>query len=345
MLRVFATPRSAGNPYCDLLYDAMEQERVNGEQVEVSEYRSKKLIADGCDVWHIHWPEIFYQNLGKATAAANILRMLALFLWARVRGTRIVWTIHNLDGHESNHPFIEFIFLRVFAVLVHGTISMSEWVQTRAFRAYPVLSKKPSAIIPHGHYRTAYPREIGREEARKIIGLSSDDRVGLYFGNIRRYKKVPPLVRTFRRLDRADTRLLVVGNPHTDELEREVRREAAQDFRVTTVLDFIPEDRVQVYFSAADFAVLPQEEFLNSGSALLALSFDTPVIAAKNGSMIDLQKRVGRNWVRLYRETLTSNNLEETIAWAQDVRPRKAPLDGLDWSSIALRTCAFYKSL
>jgi glycosyltransferase involved in cell wall biosynthesis len=345
MLRVFATPRSAGNPYCDLLHDAIEHERINGEQIEVSEYRSKKLIADGCDVWHIHWPEIFYQNLGKATAAANVVRILALLLWARMQGTRIVWTIHNLEGHESNHSFIESIFLRAFAVLVHGTISMSEWVQTRAFQAYPVLAKKPAAIIPHGHYRAAYPQEIDRQEARTILGLSSDDRVGLYFGNIRRYKRVPSLIRTFRQLGRTDVRLLVAGNPHTEKLKREVRQEAAQDSRVTTALDFIPEDRVQVYFQAADFAVLPQEEFLNSGSALLALSFDTPVIAAKNGSMTDLQKRIGADWVRLFRETLTSNDLEEAIGWANDVRSRRAPLDGLDWPSIAHRTCGFYQRL
>lgn len=345
MLRVFATPRSAGNPYCDLLYDAMEQEWVNGEQFEVSEYRSKKLIADDCDVWHIHWPEIFYQNLGTATAAANILRMLALLLWARMRGTRIVWTIHNLDGHESSHPIIEFIFLRAFVVLVHGTISMSEWVQRRAFQTYPVLSEKPAAVIPHGHYRAAYPREMGRERARSELELSSEEQVGLYFGNIRRYKKVPSLIRTFRQLDRTDARLLVAGNPHTEKLEREVRQEAAQDSRVTTALDFIPKDRVQVYFRAADFAVLPQEEFLNSGSALLSLSFDTPVIAAKNGSMIDLQKRIGANWVRLFRETLTSNDLEETIEWAHDARSRQAPLGGLDWPSIARRTCVFYQRL
>jgi glycosyltransferase involved in cell wall biosynthesis len=222
---------------------------------------------------------------------------------------------------------------------------MSEWVQTRAFQAYPVLAKKPAAIIPHGHYRAAYPQEIDRQEARTILGLSSDDRVGLYFGNIRRYKRVPSLIRTFRQLGRTDVRLLVAGNPHTEKLKREVRQEAAQDSRVTTALDFIPEDRVQVYFQAADFAVLPQEEFLNSGSALLALSFDTPVIAAKNGSMTDLHKRIGADWVRLFRETLTSNDLEEAIGWANDVRSRRAPLDGLDWPSIAHRTCGFYQRL
>jgi glycosyltransferase involved in cell wall biosynthesis len=327
------------------LYDAIKRERINCEQIEVSKYRSKKLIADSCDIWHIHWPEIFYQNLGKATAATNVVRILALLLWGRMRGTRIVWTIHNLQGHESTHPFIESIFLRAFTVLVHGTISMSERGQTRAFQAYPVLAKKPAAIIPHGHYRVAYPQEIDRQEARTILELSSDDRVGLYFGNIRRYKKVPTLIRTFRQLDKTDVRLLIAGNPHTEKLEREVQKEAAQDFRVTTVLDFIPKDQVQVYFRAADFAVLPQEEFLNSGSALLSLSFDTPVIAAKNGSMIDLQKRIGQNWVRLFREILTLNDLEEAIGWAQEVRSCKAPLDGLDWSSIARRTCAFYQRL
>jgi hypothetical protein len=157
--------------------------------------------------------------------------------------------------------------------------------------------------------------------------------------------KSPTLFIRFSNWTEPDVRLLVVGNPHTEGLDWEVRKEAAQDSRVTTALDFIPNDRVQVYFRAADFAVLPQEEFLNSGSALLAFSFDTPVIGAKNGCMIDLQKRIGADWVRLFRETLTSNDLEEAIEWANNPRSHRAPLDGLDWSSIAHRTCRFYQCL
>lgn len=229
--------------------------------------------------------------------------------------------------------------------LVLKAISTSKQTQIIILYKHLFVVKKIEAIVPHGHYRAAYRQEISRQKARTILGLSSDDRVGLYFGNIRKYKKVPSLIHSFRQLDRTDVRLLVVGNPHTEGLDREVRKEAAQDSRVTTALDFIPNDRVQVYFRAADFAVLPQEEFLNSGSALLALSFDTPVIGAKNGCMIDLQKRIGADWVGLFRETLTSKDLEEAIEWADNPRSHRAPLDGLDWSSIAHRTCRFYQCL
>jgi hypothetical protein len=68
-------------------------------------------------------------------------------------------------------------------------------------------------------------------------------------------------------------------------------------------------------FDAADVVVLPYEDVLNSGSAILALSLDKPVIAPLVGSFPDLQSMVGNDWVHLYQTPIDRPKLEATILW------------------------------
>lgn len=341
MLRILATPRSQdSNPYCDLLYSEMERQ---GSVVDG--YRVSRLLSGTYDVWHLHWPEGFFQEGSTAKAAVRIVAFVVLLLWARLNGTRVVWTMHNLEAHENRHPALEGLFWRVFPSLVHATISLSEQATHLAFEKMPSLRRKPSVVIPHGHYRPVYPRTMTPVEAREELGLAPDHHVGLYFGAIRKYKEVPSLLQSFRDLPGETRQLLVVGNPRTSELRDQVQEAVTQDPRATDILEFVPDEAVQRYFLAADLAVVPQREFLNSGSALLALSFDRPVLAARQGSMIDVQEHVGTEWVRLFDGDLTAQDLDEALDWADRPRPKEAPLDDLSWTNIARRTRRFFRQL
>lgn len=341
MLRILATPRfQDSNPYCELLYDEMERQGS-----AVHEYRVGRLLSGSYDIWHLHWPEGFFQGGSTAQAGGRVVVFFVLLLWARVSGTQVVWTMHNLEAHENKHPVVEDLFWQVFPALVHATISLSEQATRLAFEKMSPLRRKPSAIIPHGHYRPVYPRTMTPAEVREELGLAPSHHVGLYFGVIREYKEVPSLLRSFRDVPGEARRLLVVGNPRTSELRDQVQEAVAQDPRATAVLEFVPNEAVQRYFLAADLVVVPQREFLNSGSALLGLSFSRPVLAARQGSMIDVQEHVGTEWVRLFDGEVTAQELDEALEWADRPRPEKAPLDDLSWTNIARRTRRFFQRL
>jgi len=57
------------------------------------------------------------------------------------------------------------------------------------------------------------------------------------------------------------------------------------DKRIKVFLDFIPDNDIQIYMNAADIIVLPYLDILNSGVAILAMSFGKPVIAPRTGSI------------------------------------------------------------
>jgi len=325
-----------GNPYNGLLYRALER---HGARVE--EFSPLRLLRGRYDVWHIHWPE---RIAHRSAALARLTLFGTLVVWARLRGTRIVWTVHNLEGHGHRHPELERRFMSWFARRLDAVLCASEAGVVAAVERFPTLRSKPAAIVPLGHYAGHYPNEISRADARVLLGLVESDRVVTFVGRINPYKNVCRLVDEFRWLDEPDARLVVAGRPDSSTLLRAIAKGAAGDERILLRLDDVADDELQVVLNAADLVVLPYERILNSGAALLALSFGRPVLVPDTGSMADLQAELGADAVRLYHGGLRTEHLRKALA-----APTPDPAgviarlrEAHDWDAIADRTLSLY---
>lgn len=334
-----AFENKTGNPYNRLLYRAVEQEGG-----DVREFTLQRALSSPGDLWHVHWPDDFLSYPSPLKAWTFVLAELVLMVFARLRGTRIVWTIHDLGPHESYHPRLERLFWQAFIPQVDGVVTLSKQALRRAQRRFPELQTVPSAVVPHGHYRPAYPDPVPRAEARRRRGLDPDAFVTAFVGRIRPYKNVESLVHAFRDWTASDAQLIVAGNPSSDALRQSIDDAAAPDVRVRTDLRFLPDAEMPDILGASDLVVLPYEDILHSGSALLALSFDRPVVVPDRGAMAELRSQVGAAWVFTYSGTLTSVVLEEARAWAESTpRPDRAPLDALHWSRLARQHLDLYE--
>jgi len=342
-LRVLGWPgftSKNGNPYTRLLYENMEAEG----NVEVDGFTLLEPLMNGYDVWHVHWPDSLLAYPSKISATAYVAAELALFAWARLWGTKLVWTTHDLGPHESHHPRLEKIFWKVFIPMVDGIVSLSETAREEAYSRFPPLQSVPSAIVPHGHYRTAYPEPPPKVEARRRLGLSSEAQVVGFIGRIRPYKNVVSLIRAFRAWEAPEARLLVAGNPISDELAQRVRQAQEGDPRIRATLRFIEEEEIALQLAASDVVALPYEAIMHSGSALLGLSFDRPVLMPDRGAMSELQDRVGSEWMRTYTDAFTVEVLREAVRWAETgSRSERAPLNELQWPRLARQTEALYR--
>jgi glycosyltransferase involved in cell wall biosynthesis len=215
---------------------------------------------------------------------------------------------------------------------------------------FPVLAARPGFVIPHHHYRGEYEDDTGREQARRRLGLSRDAPVMVFFGRVVEYKNLPALVEATRSLPRTEgereLRLVIAGKPRTERLERELRAASAGDSRIVLELSRVPRDQAQVFLRAADLVVLPYREILNSGSAVLALSFDRPVLMPGLGAAHDLRALVGDEWIYEYRELspeVLASNLRAVLG--RPDRAGDAHLRALDPGSIADQTLAAYRTL
>jgi glycosyltransferase involved in cell wall biosynthesis len=329
----------ARNPYTWLLCS-----HLAALGVRIRDFSPARALRGGYDVLHIHWPEKALNAESLFGRVAGAVAALAMLEAAHLHGARVVWTVHNARPHESRHPRLEEWFgsavVRRVDTVIHPSVAGQQAVEAR----YPELARLPKGVVPLGHFLGTYPDTMSRDDARAGLGIPEGVRVVTFLGLVRPYKNVPHLVRTVRALPReaGEVVLLVGGAPQTPALANEVREAAGGDPRVRLALQHIPDDEVQRYLRAADLVVLPFREITNSASALLALSFDRPVLVPARGAMGELQTLVGTDWVRTYDGDLTCEVLAHAVEWARR-RPRQGPnLKSLDWESIARQTLAIY---
>jgi glycosyltransferase involved in cell wall biosynthesis len=139
--------------------------------------------------------------------------------------------------------------------------------------------------VPHPVYEL-FGRAIDKQEARSILGLQAAN-ILLFFGYIRPYKGLHILIDAMSKLvDKLDVRLVVVGEFYDDEKKyRNQIRELRLDSHVTINGDYVPNEKVRIYFSAADVVALPYVSATQSGIAQIAYNFDRPVIATDVGGL------------------------------------------------------------
>jgi glycosyltransferase involved in cell wall biosynthesis len=332
----------AANPYTWLLYSHMQA--AGGAEVE--EYSGRRLLRGRFDVLHVHWPEGHLNQPSLVRALHRSVSRLVLMRWARARGTKIIWTVHNLHAHERLHPRLERWFWRRFLRSLDGFVSLTHSGTVEARARFPELAGLPGFVVPAGHYREAYAGVSDRQDARRRLGIRSDARVFAFVGLIRPYKNVPELVDAFVALPDRDAILLVAGEPNSSAQAKQLENAASRDPRVRLHLRWIPEDEITTHLAAADLVVLPYREILNSGSAVLALSFNRPVLVPAKGSLAELQELAGEDWVRTYSGTLSAAELSRAMTWAeQSDRSASPELRDLDWSHIADATLGAYRAV
>jgi glycosyltransferase involved in cell wall biosynthesis len=328
--RVAAFPRRLpSNPYCELLYGHLEKlgvETVEGRTRLPWLWRERGRVR----VLHYHWPERHF-DVRRPFSALRFALRLAL---ARALGYRLVWTVHNAAPHEgetSGWRLVRAVLCRLATQVVHCP----------AARAALGERGRNAIVIPHGSYVGHYPDTIEREAARAQLDLPADARVLLAFGQVRPYKGLATLARTFAEMDTAGVRLVIAGRPVAggDAGLAEVR-----DERIRLVLRAIPDDEVQIFFAAADVVVLPYRSVLTSGAAMLAFSFGRGVVAPRLGCLADLERAGGA----ILYDPAAPDGLRRALARAVLVdagalgRQARRVVRGLSWDAIARRHLAAY---
>lgn len=343
-IRVLALPAFRNrtlNPYTSLLYTAIDRLGVR-----VEDAGARTLFGARNAVLHIHWPEYCFSDRDPVLGIAKALLTMLIVTLLRLRSVRIIWTIHNLQGHERWNPRLERHMWRWFVRRIDGYIALTNTGRTAALLRFPELKALQGFVIPHGHYRDAYPVGLTPEEARRQLGIPIDAPVIAFVGAIRPYKNLPALLNAFANVPDPHWRLIIGGAPATPELKREIVRLALRDQRVLLEPAHLPDERLAAFLSAADLLVFPYAEILNSGSVLLALSFERPVLAPRLGALAELQLLAGEDWVRTYDGELTAEQLVAAMARAGATRATPCRLlAALDWEQIARDTVHAYAAV
>jgi len=341
-MRILAAPAFSNekvNPYNSLLYRELQKLGVT-----VGEYGHAKALKEQTDVVHFHWPDGYINQKGLGKSWQRILLLTFMVCILKLKGSKLVWTVHNTAPHDAIRPRLSALFMRWFIRRCNGFIFMSEANKSAFYQRYQPSAASLYTIIPHGHYRSCYPPAIDQADAKQQLGLNIKKKVLLFVGMIKPYKNIAGLMQAFNSAQVSDYQLVVAGTPDNADLRDEL--EALKGANTRLFLRFIPDSELNIYMSAADAVILPYKAILNSGALLLALSYNKPVIAPHMGAIIDLQNNLGLQWIYGYAGELTPTCLQHALmALENSVRQPICPLDNYNWDKLAASTLDFYRQL
>lgn len=283
-------PVAQRNQYQQMLYS--ESENFNVSFLPIHDLRLFGAIPwPGKLICHFHWiHDITSQAKTEHEASASVLIWRKLLEQIKDNGHKICWTIHNVLPHESAWTESD---IKVHQ-LVSDAADMIHVMATdsvKQTKPYYTLDEEKVFILPHPTYHGAQPDKITRSEARKLLDVGQEDFVFLSFGAVMEYKGYRELMAAYdyiRKKTKKRTRLVIAGLPTDKDLVSLIADWGSSKSDVTLDLSPVPNQNIQMYFRSADVAVCPYRRTMNSGAAMMAVTFDLPIVGPNAGGFADL---------------------------------------------------------
>jgi glycosyltransferase involved in cell wall biosynthesis len=205
-------------------------------------------------------------------------------LWLlRSRVAPVVGIVHNPADHDASWPARR-LARRVLSGF-RGFLCHAEAVAATLREQFP---HTPAAVHP---LAPDEPALVERAEARRRFGLGEGAVAFISFGLMRPYKGVDVLVAAMASLPaESPAVLLLAGEPWGSFDDATARRLAVLTARrqAITRLEWIPEEEVAGWLTAADVMVLPYRSATGSAVAAQALGYGLPLVASRVGGLAEV---------------------------------------------------------
>ena len=215
-----------------------------------------------------------------------------LILYYKLLRKKVVFTAHNVnvrkrDGSDSlfNRFSLGIQYRLVDHIFVHSKKMKTELIADFG------ISEKKVTVIHFGINNTVPNTNLSAADAKRLLGISSDDKTLLCYGQIAPYKGLEYLVAAFAELLKRDGsyRLIIAGKPkwnqdYWNQIAQLITNRGVQR-RVIERIEHVPDGETELYFKAADVLVLSYTQVFQSGVIFLGYSFGLPAIVADVGSL------------------------------------------------------------
>ena len=284
-----------------------------------------------------------------------------LMLYYRMLGKKVVLTAHNVnmakrDRRDSawNRLTLKIQYRLCDQIFVHTKKMKDELIKDFGVPA------KAVTVVPYGINNAVPPARLTPAEAKHRLGISRFEKTILFFGNMRPSKGLHDLLAAFEELLEKDTRyrLIVAGQLIRSykgywERTRQALRRVEESRNVIVRAEYIPDQDIPLYFTAADVLALPYTEIFQSGVLFLGYSFGLPVVATDVGELKKdiVEGRTGflcsphdpAGLAAAIEKYFESDLFREMDSRRQDIRDYAAARHS--WSKVSAITHAVYREL
>ena len=240
-----------------------------------------------------------------------------LMLYYKFLGKRVVFTAHNVNAgkRDKNDSWLNRMSLNAQYRLSDHIFVHTDRMKNEMALEFGIPESKIS-VIPFGINNTVPKTHLSRLQSQTQLGISKDDKVLLFFGNIAPYKGLQYLITAFGDLLKEDSkyRLLIVGSPkgpptYWNHIQNSIRNSGIGE-RVIKRIEYVRDEETELYFKAADVLILPYTHVFQSGVLFLGYSFGLPAIVADVGA---LKEEIIEGATGFVSKPRNSSHLAETI--------------------------------
>lgn len=252
--------------------------------------------------------------------SANIVTLLLIMI-PKFFGLKTTIISHDVSSFTDNDStFIQNLIYKPFSdhIIVHNKFSYDELV-----RNIKLNIPKKVTIIKHGGYLDHIGERPDKVSIRKELGLESDGKYILFFGQIKKAKGLDVLLKALSMVP-DHVKLIIAGKPwkaNFDNYEKLIEHYKLQD-RIVKKICFIEDDEREKLFFSADVNILPYRVIYQSGVLLMAMSHGLPVIASNLPSNIEII--VNRKNGMLFKSEDADDLAMQIISFFQDKSLQKS---------------------
>ena len=206
------------------------------------------------------------------------------------RFSKIVCIADNVIPHEKRPG--DYLFTKYFVQPIDGFITMSQ----KVLNDLKEFSQKKAIKTEHPLYDN-FGEPLSKQVARNYLHLHEDKPIILFFGFIRKYKGLDLLLEAMKILQTRKQEdlsailptLLIAGEFYDDEI---LYKKLIEELGIADLLElhtnFIADQEVKYFLSAADFVVQPYKNATQSGVTPLAYHFEKPMLVTNVGGLADM---------------------------------------------------------
>ncbi len=201
--------------------------------------------------------------------------------------TTIICIADNIIPHEKR--LADKMLTKYFIKPMDGFITMSSKVTKDLLTMHPTASYKQ---VVHPLYDN-FGLKMEKKEARNYLNIKDGVKLVLFFGFIREYKGLDLLLDAIAmpEVKKHAVQLMIAGEFYQNkEVYLQQIKQLGIEDRVQIVDDFIPDDMVRYYCSAADLIVQPYKKATQSGVTPLAYHFEVPMVVTHVGGLPEMVK-------------------------------------------------------
>lgn len=246
------------------------------------------------DVVYFQWPEF---SLPSPIVDDDVVRLERRILFLRKNGVLVVSQCHNLRPHDARKIIENRLYKIVYGncdVIVHMGNCSKEMLKCD----YP---NAEHIVVPHHIYDHTYLFNYDSLTCKKKLGCDVNKKMILCFGTFRNENERNLIFNLKEKLDMNEYQVVAPGFFQGKIIKRNIIEGflnllKAIKFRCKGMkfsLNPVSDDKMQLYFCAADLVLIQRPYILNSGNLPMGFAAGKVVVGPDVGNVGEILKKTG----------------------------------------------------